>query len=126
MKIIKPPNVDIGNAIAIGKEERLSIWQVLPHRLEAPAGHGVVAGIDQGHAPGFCALLVNFHGVFAHVEGDVRGVQEVVAEVLLDQVAAVAAADDEVVQAVGAVGLHDVPDDGPTADLHHRWHLWRR
>ena len=60
------------------------------------------------------------HLVVVHVEGDVGGVQEVVGEVLLDDVALVAAADDEVVDAVLRVDLEDVPEDGAAADLDHR------
>ena len=58
-----------------------------------------------------------------HVERDVRHVQEVVGEVLLDDVALVAAADDEVVDAVRRVDLHDVPEDRLAADLDHRLRL---
>ena len=50
----------------------------------------------QGSATELCTVIL----LFVHVEGDVRGVQEVVGEVLLDDVALVAATDDEVVDAV--------------------------
>src|SRR5262249_31719729 len=53
-------------------------------------------------------------------ERDVRHVQRVVGEILLDEIALVAEADDEVVEAVGGVDLHDVPQDRPAADLDHR------
>ena len=59
------------------------------------------------------------HLVVVHVEGDVGGVEEVVGEVLLDDVALVSAADDEVVDAVLGVDLEDVPEDGAAADLDH-------
>ena len=58
--------------------------------------------------------------LFVHVEGDVGGVEEVVGEELLDDVALVAAADDEVVDAVLGVELEDVPEDGAAADFDHR------
>ena len=64
-------------------------------------------------------LFVDLHAVGAQVEGDVGQVQEVVGEVFLDHVALVAAADDEVVDAVGGVELHDVPEDRLAADLDH-------
>src|SRR5690606_27961995 len=38
----------------------------------------------------------------------------------LDDVALVTAADHEVVDPVARVDLHDVPEDRPPADLHHR------
>lgn len=45
--------------------------------------------------------------------------QEVVREVLLDDMLLVACADDEFVEPVVAVQLHDVPQDGHPAQLHH-------
>ena len=61
-----------------------------------------------------------FHAVFAHIKGDVGHVQKVVGEVLFDDVALVATADDKVVDAVVGIGLEDVPKDGLAADLDHR------
>ena len=45
--------------------------------------------------------------------------EEVIGEVLLDDVALVSEADDEVVDALLGVELEDVPEDGLAADLHH-------
>ena len=52
--------------------------------------------------------------------GDIGHVQEVVGEIFLDDIALVAAADHEVVDAVRRVDLHDVPEDRLAADLDHR------
>ena len=46
--------------------------------------------------------------------------QVVVREVLLDHVALEAQADDEFVDPVGGVDLHDVPKDRLASDFHHR------
>ena len=64
-----------------------------------------------------------FHGNFGtrNIESDVRHVQGVVREELLDHVALVAKADDEIVDAVGAVHFHDVPQDRATADFDQRF-----
>ena len=62
----------------------------------------VVAGVDQGDAPRLGDALMNLHAVLMHVESDVGHVEEVVGEVLLDDVALVAAANDEVVDAGAA------------------------
>jgi hypothetical protein len=43
----------------------------------------------------------------------------VVEEVLANHVAAIAQAQHELAKAVMSVDLHDVPQDGPTADLDH-------
>ena len=45
--------------------------------------------------------------------------QEVVRKVLLDDMLLVARAYDELVEAVMAVQLHDVPQDGHTAQFYH-------
>lgn len=49
--------------------------------------------------------------------------QKIVGKVFLDDVALVAAANDEVINAVVGVGLEDVPQDGLTADLNHGFGL---
>ncbi len=45
--------------------------------------------------------------------------QKVIGEILFDDIALVAQADDEIVDAMGCVHLHDVPQDGAPADLNH-------
>ena len=112
-------DVHVGHAVAVGEAEGLFILQIVGHALEAPAGHGVFAGVHHGHTPGLGVAVVHLHAIARHVEGEVRGVQEVVGEVFLDHVAAVTAADHEIVHAVRAVDLHDVPEDGLAPDLHH-------
>ena len=113
-------DIDVRHAIAIGEAEGLFFLDVVRHALETAARHGGLAGVHQGHAPGFGLALVHFHAVVGHVEGHVRHVQEVVGEVLIDHVALVAAADHEVVDAVRGIDLHDVPQNGLPADLDHR------
>lgn len=60
------------------------------------------------------------HLVFGHVEGNVRGMKEVVGEELLDDIAFIAAADNEIVDTVLGIDFKDVPKDRSTADLNHR------
>ena len=50
---------------------------------------------------------------------NVRGVQEIVRKVLLDDVLLVPRADDKLIEAVGGVQLHNVPQNGHPAQLHH-------
>ena len=45
--------------------------------------------------------------------------QEVVGEVLLDDVALVATANDKIIYAMGGIQLHDVPQDWSAADFDH-------
>ena len=64
--------------------------------------------------------LVDLHAVGAHIKGHIRHVQEVVGKVLLDQVTLVAAANDEVIDAVVRVNLHDVPQNRHATNFYHR------
>jgi len=50
---------------------------------------------------------------------NIRGVQEIVGKVFLDDVLLVTGADNELVETVVAVQLHDVPEDGHPAQLYH-------
>src|SRR6185503_4052524 len=113
-------DVHIADAVAIGEAEGILAGQMRADALEAAAGLRVLAGVNERHAPGFGLLLMHDHRVVGHVEGDVRHMQEVVREILLDDVALVATADHEVVGAVRRVDLHDVPEDRAAADLDHR------
>ena len=76
--------------------------------------HGSAGGAVQDHLAG------------GELEGHVAGAQEVVVEIVLDDVAHIAEADDEIGDAVGGVDLHDVPEDRLAADLHHRLRPERR
>ena len=63
---------------------------------------------------------MHFDCIVGQVDRDVGGVQEVVGEELLDQVALVSQAQDEFIDTMAGIHLHDVPEDGPAADLDHR------
>ena len=65
-------------------------------------------------------LFRSFHTVGLDVERHVGGVQEVVREVFLDDVAFVAETDHEIVDSVMGVDFHDVPQDGLAANFDHR------
>ncbi len=114
-------DVDVGEAVAVGETELL-LADVREHALEPAAGHRALASVDQRHPPRLGFRAVHLHGAFGQVERHVARVQVVVGEVLLDQVALVAKADDEVLDPVGGIHLHDVPQHRLAADLHHR--LW--
>ena len=56
----------------------------------------------------------------AKVERDVRHVQRIVGEILLDDVTFVAEADNKLVDSEVPVDLHDVPQDRMVSNLDHR------
>lgn len=112
-------DIDIAQPVTIGEAERLSVPKVLPDTPQPPPGHGGLAGIDQRHLPWFGLAAVHLHFVGLHVKGHVRHVQEVIGKVLLDDIPFVTAADDEVMDAMMGIELHDVPENRPAADLDH-------
>jgi len=117
-------DVDVGNTIAIGHTERLVAFHKLRDLSETPTRSGLLASVDESHPPWFGHGVVDRHRVLGHVEGDVGGVKKIIGEVLLDDVALVAAADDEIVDAVRGVELENVPENRQAADLNHR--LWAK
>ena len=54
------------------------------------------------------------------VERDVGTVEEIVGEPLLDELLLIAGTDDKLGMAIVGILLHDMPQDGHTANLNHR------
>ena len=77
-------DVDVGDAVAVGQQERLAA-EVAGDALDASAGLRVGAGVDERDAPGLDLAVVDLHAALLQVERDVRVVQDVVGEVLLDR-----------------------------------------
>src|ERR1035437_5147772 len=113
-------NVQIAYSIAIGEAKRLFVLYVFCDALEAPTGLCVFSGINLRHAPWLGLSLVYDHAVVRHVEGDLGHMQEIIGEILLDDIALVAAADHEIIGAMRRIDLYDVPENGFAADLDHR------
>src|SRR5947209_5848171 len=65
---------------------------------------------------------MHLHSIFRHVEGHIRGVQEIIGEKFFDEVALISQADNEVIDAVARVNFEDMPENWFSADLDHR--LW--
>src|SRR5882757_4502081 len=114
-------DVDVGDAVPVGEAERL-IVEIGQGSPDATARHGLLAGIQERHPPGLDPIAMVVRLTCVEVERDVRPAKGVVAKVLLDEMAFVAAEDDELVEPVGRVHLHDVPEDRLSADLD-KW-LW--
>jgi hypothetical protein len=110
--------VHVREAVAVREAEVLSPEVVL-HALQSPAGLRLLAGVDQRHLPRLGVTVVDLDAVLREVDGHVGRVDEVVREVLLDDVALVAQADDELVDPMRRVDLHQVPQDRLAADLDH-------
>src|SRR5580704_9920747 len=94
---------------------------MLANSLEAATGHRVDAGIDKRHNPRLCGTAMDGRNITAKVDSEIRAKQVVVRKVFLDEVALIPEADDEFVDAVRRIHLHDMPQDWTTADFDHRF-----
>lgn len=116
-------DVDVTDTVSVGHEEGL-VADVFLYAADASAGHGAEAGIDDGHAPWLGVLLVQDDLLpVAIVECHITRIEEIVVEPFLDHLLFVAGTDDEIPHAVVGVFFHDVPEDGPAADLDHGFGL---
>ena len=114
-------DIHVGDAVAVGAAEVL-VGDILGDALETTAGLGVEAGVDESDPPWLSHGLVDFHPVLTKVEGDVRRVEEIVGEELLDDISPVATADHEFSDAVCRIRPTDVPEQGTPTNLDHG--LW--
>ena len=91
-------------------------------RFTRAAGHCVGPGVGQRHVETVFLVAAVVPDLAIVLEGDCEIVVHrlVIEEVILDDVPLVAETEDEVAEAVLGVDLHDVPEDGPPPDFHHR------
>jgi len=118
-------DVHVSDAVAVGETERWVAIDELADVLQAAAGLRLLAGVHERHPPRLGVAMMDLHFVVGDVERDIGGVEEIIGEVFLDDVALVAQTDHEIVDAVGAVELHDVPEDRLAADLDHGLGFYR-
>ena len=111
-------NIHIRHPVAVGQHEGLTA-HIVPDPLDAAAGHGVKAGVHQRHLPRLRVVVVHLHLVVGQVEGHIRGVQEIVGEKFLHHVLLVPQTDHELVESELGIVFHNVPENGPLADLDH-------
>src|SRR3546814_107593 len=123
---VTPPNarsirnaqVNGGQPVAVGEQEALAADDIACP-LQASAGHGVVAGVEHRDLPLLDAAAHAGHLAGRQIDPEVAVQACVVEKIELDDLRLVAGEHDELVEAVVGVDLHDVPDDGTAADLHH-------
>jgi hypothetical protein len=112
-------DIDVAYAIAIGQAEILVLAQILESLPQSAAGHRVGPGVNQRDFPILGIIPVNLGGPGPKIDADIRHVEGVIEEILLDHVPLVPKAHDELVDPVLGIDLHDVPEDRFAADLHH-------
>lgn len=112
--------IDVGNTVTVGHHER-RVTEVVAHLEQATSSLTVQPRIDDGHLPGLCLGSMMLDRARGEVDRDVVDTLDCLCEVSLDDLALVPGADDELVEAVMAVVLHDVPEDRSVTDLDHRF-----
>src|ERR1700692_3571253 len=121
MKIEQRAYVDIAQPVALSQKKRLVIFEIPGNALQSPARHGLKAGV--GESNGEILFVVSPHELNvrlapkANFEVTVHGF--VVQKIILDHVAAITQAENELAHPVVGIHLHDVPQDGAPADFHH-------
>ena len=119
-------DIDVCDAIPVGKAERLTRRQVIADCTETTTGHGIRTCIDQCHPPRLAARTMPLQTIVDEIDGYVGCVQEVVRKELFDHVALVAQADDKVSDTAGIVDFHNVPQDWHAANFDHRFGTYAR
>src|SRR6267143_3905229 len=122
MEVEQVADVDVAQAVAVGKQERVVVLEIAGNALQATTGLGFEAGIGEGD--GKILFVVSTHELdlrfAAKADSEVTIHGFVVQEVVLDHVATISEAENELAHSVVGVHLHDVPEDGTAPDLHHR------
>jgi hypothetical protein len=111
--------VDVGDAVPVGEEERLRRIEPAAQALQAPAGLRVEPGLDEVHLPPRLVAFVDDGLPAGEVDGEIVVERIEIEEVLLHDLGLVAERDDELRDGVGAEDVHDVPEDRLAADLDH-------
>src|SRR5262245_21871630 len=114
--------VQIGEAVGVvGHEHVVVVTQEALHGLQALPEVRVQAGVDERDPPVLDVATEDLDVLATLREHEVVGqTLVVVQEVLLDRVTAKAEAENEVVVPEVRIILHQMPDDRPVADVHHR------
>ncbi len=120
MKFDRGANIHVADAVTISEAKGIVVLDEFRDALQPPAGLRVFPGVDQRHSPRFDLFSMDQRFVVRHVESDVGHVQRVIGKIFLDEIALVTAADDELIHAIGRIGLHDMPEHRPAADFDQR------
>src|SRR5579871_1286361 len=115
--------IHVADAIAIGQQE-CAIIDIFLNTLDPAAGHGRLACIHQGDAKVLLRMIVVVFnmGAAPEADGKVAVHRLVVQEVVLNHIAAIAKAKNELLETGMGVDLHDVPENRTPSYLNHR--LW--
>jgi hypothetical protein len=112
--------IRIGQAVAIRADEPI-VTDMLAESPHSPSGHGLEPGVHEADAPVELTPVEDPGPAVTQVDDEVALVRHDVPEIFLDHVPAVSAGDEEVTVPITGEERHEMPEDRPAADLHHRF-----
>src|SRR5580692_6109750 len=109
MEVEGSRNIHVADAVDICHEKVFVLLYIRDDAFDTASDHRLLAGVDERNGPGFGLALMDLGRIILQVDGDVRGMEEVIGEVFLDHVSLVAQANDKVSNTMAGVDLHDMP-----------------
>ena len=98
-------------------------WQCMDtvREKEQLENHGIESCVYYGYFPGLRSVMMDNHfiGAIREIVCNIRGVQEIICEVLFDDMLLIASTDNKFVKSVVAVQFHDMPKNGHPTQLYH-------
>ena len=122
MGFMKPHGVryvHVADPVAVGQKKGL-FPDIFPDPLDSPPGHRIDPRFRQRHFPRLRIAVAVSIFVRFQVNGDVRLIQIIIGKKILDDAALIPQTDDEIMEPVMGIFLHDVTENGFSADLDHR------
>ena len=120
MKFQQFIQINVADAVAIGHHESLLI-DYGRQSLEAAAGQGGLARIDEMDFPGITMILVDAPDrAIIDRNGKILVQTIKIKEISLDLLSLVTQGQDEFVEPILGIVLHDMPKNGPAANFHQR------
>src|SRR5712664_2943398 len=118
MKVHQLFDIDVADAVPVCAQKEVAV-DVPLRPLDPASGHRVGTGCSKRHMEVLLHVLVVIRDLVAltELDGQVSLHRLVVEEVLLDHVALVAKTEDEVLEAMVRVELHDVPEQRISSNL---------
>src|SRR5689334_5905086 len=119
VKLDQPSDVNIADAVPIGHHETI-VRDVFLGTFQTPSRHRFQARLGQRDAKVLFLVIVVVldAGLLAEANGEIIVHRLVVQKVLLDHVAPIAQAQDEIPKPMVGIEFHDVPEDGVTPYIH--------
>ena len=113
--------MQVSQRIRIIGQEIFFVGEVFFHRLQPLADVRAQTGVHEGNLPIRDVAFLEVHLLVAVRQRKVAGqTLIVIEEELFDDIRLVAEAQNEVLMPVMSIVFHDVPQDWPIANVHHR------